>query len=82
MPEAATSRLTRALNPMPPDVADLLEARGLRAAYEARPAYQRNDYLGWIGRARTDATREKRLAQMLDELARGGVYMNMAWRGR
>jgi len=79
---AASSRLVRALNPMPPDIAQRLEARGLRAAYDARPAYQRNDYLGWIARAKTDATREKRTVQMLDELARGGVYMNMAWRGR
>ena len=30
--------------------------------------YQRNDYLGWIARARREATFQKRLAQMLDEL--------------
>lgn len=47
------------------------------ADYDRRPAYQRNDYLGWIARAASSATRQKRLSQMLDELARGGVYMRM-----
>ena len=40
--------------------------------------FQQNDYIGWITRAREDATRDKRLNQMLDELVKGGVYMNMA----
>jgi len=64
---------------MPREVADALRARGLEEAYAERPPYQRNDYLGWIARAKREATREKRLAQMLDELERGGVYMNMKW---
>lgn len=63
--------------PMPEDVAAELDARGLRADYDARPAYQRNDHLGWIARAKRPATREKRIAQMLDELEAGGVYMRM-----
>jgi uncharacterized protein YdeI (YjbR/CyaY-like superfamily) len=46
-------------------------------AYEARPAYQRNDYLGWFTRAKLPETRRKRIDQMLDELAQGGVYMGM-----
>ncbi|WP_292303228.1 YdeI/OmpD-associated family protein [Mesorhizobium sp.] len=75
------SRLTRALNPMPDDVRTALAGRGLTAAYDARPDYQKNDYLGWIARAKRPGTRQKRLDQMLDELARGGVYMNMAWHG-
>ena len=48
-------------------------------AYHARPAYQRNDYIGWITRAKRDATKAKRLTQMLDELKRGDVYMNTLW---
>jgi uncharacterized protein YdeI (YjbR/CyaY-like superfamily) len=75
-------RLSRDLNPMPDDVRRALETAGLVRAYEDRPPYQRNDYLGWIGRARRPETRRRRLEQMLDELARGGVYMGMAWRGR
>ncbi|WP_246787584.1 YdeI/OmpD-associated family protein [Bradyrhizobium sp. CCBAU 53421] len=45
-----------------------------------RPAYQRNDYLHWIGRSIRDATRRKRIDQMLEELKAGGVYMGMAHR--
>ncbi|PZV33704.1 YdeI/OmpD-associated family protein [Mesorhizobium kowhaii] len=73
--------LKRTLNPMPDDVSAVLVERGLITAYEARPDYQKNDYLGWISRTRRPDTRQKRLDQMLDELQRGGVYMNMAWRG-
>lgn len=73
--------LTRKLNAMPDDVREFLCRRGLTEAYQARPAYQRNDYLGWIAHARLPSTREKRIAQMLDELEAGGVYMNMKWNG-
>lgn len=66
---------------MPADVAAALSGAGLRARYDARPWYQRNDYLGWIAAAKRDTTRQKRLAQMLDELRAGDVYMKMAWRG-
>lgn len=57
-----------------------LRAEGLMDAFDARPDYQRNDYLGWIQRAKRDDTRARRLEQMLDELRAGDVYMNMAWR--
>ncbi len=49
-------------------------------AFENRPPYQRNDYLGWIGRAKRDETKIRRLHQMLDELRAGDIYMRMAWR--
>ena len=62
---------------MPEDVRAALEQRGLLEAYESRPAYQRNDYLAWIRRAKRESTRTNRLNQMLDELVRGGVYMRM-----
>jgi uncharacterized protein YdeI (YjbR/CyaY-like superfamily) len=75
------SGLKRALNPMPDDIRAALSERGLMAAYEARPDYQQNDYLGWIARAKRGDTRQKRLDQMLDELQRGGLYMKMAWHG-
>ena len=67
----------RPMNPMPDDVQQRLVEAALMDDYDARPRYQRNDYLGWIGRARQPATREKRIAQMLDELQLGGVYMGM-----
>ena len=66
---------------MPVFVCAALEERGLMAAYEARPPYQRNDYLLWIKKVKRDQTRQKHLAQMLEELEAGGVYMKMKWNG-
>lgn len=64
---------------MPDLVAEALEARGLRQKYDARPPYQRNDYLLWINSAKQDVTKQKRLSQMLEELEDGYVYMRMDW---
>ncbi len=74
------SKLSRKIHPMPDFVLDALGERHLLEAYRSRPPYQQNDYIGWIGRAKRPATREKRLLQMLDELSRGDVYMKMDWR--
>ena len=71
--------LKRALNPMPFFVREALAARSLTAAFESRPPFQRNDYLGWITRARKEETRARRLGQMLDELEDGDIYMKMRW---
>lgn len=67
---------------MPAFMQRALVQRRLMRAYRSRPAYQQNDYIGWITRAKLAATRNKRLAQMLDELARGDKYMKMAWRAK
>jgi uncharacterized protein YdeI (YjbR/CyaY-like superfamily) len=66
---------------MPDFVRIALEERGLRDKYDARPAYQRNDYLLWINKVKRDDTKRKHLARMLDELDAGGVYMGMEWNG-
>jgi hypothetical protein len=79
-PNNAMNRLKRPLHPMPGFVRQALERRGLMAAYETRPPYQRNDYLGWITRAVSEETQLKRLEQMLAELEQGNVYMKMPWR--
>ena len=71
-------QLKRPIHPMPKFVELALEARGLMADYRSRPAYQQNDYIGWIIDAKRQETKEKRLHQMLDELERGGVYMKMS----
>ena len=71
------SNLKRPRHPMPDFVKRALEERGLMEAYKERPAYQQNDYIGWVNRAKRQETKEKRLRQMLDELEMGGVYMNM-----
>ena len=64
---------------MPDFIQAALHKHKLMDAYLARPPYQRNDYIGWITRARLTATRQKRLKQMLDELKKGNVYMKMKW---
>jgi uncharacterized protein YdeI (YjbR/CyaY-like superfamily) len=74
---ADPSRLKRPRIPMPGFVKQALEDHGLVKAYAERPAYQQNDYIGWIERAKRPETKQKRLRQMLDELEAGGVYMNM-----
>jgi uncharacterized protein YdeI (YjbR/CyaY-like superfamily) len=66
---------------MPTDVRRALEDAGLMEAYDGRPPYQRNDYIGWITRAKRDDTRTRRIEQMLAELMAGDVYMKMDWRG-
>jgi uncharacterized protein YdeI (YjbR/CyaY-like superfamily) len=70
--------LQRARHAVPEFVRAALDDAGLMTAYHARPTYQQNDYIGWITRAEKIETRERRLAQMLDELREGGVYMGMA----
>ena len=64
---------------MPDYIRDALNAHGLMDAYRSRPPYQQNDYIGWITRAKLEATKQKRLNQMLDELKKGNVYMKMKW---
>lgn len=76
------SRLKRERYPMPPFVQAALVERGLMEAYQHRPPYQQNDYIGWITRGKREETQAKRLAQMLDELERDDSYMGMAYRAK
>ena len=62
---------------MPSFVKKALQERKLMKDFELRPAYQQNDYIGWINQAKKKETKEKRLNQMLDELEKGGTYMKM-----
>ncbi len=75
----AKEKTLRPRYPMPDDVMTELQTEGLTQAYDARPPYQRNDYIGWITRARRPETRRKRINQMLDELRSGDAYMGMAY---
>ena len=74
--------LKRKRNAMPKSIRTLLVKHGLLALYNARPAYQKNDYLGWIAQAKLETTKQKRINQMLDELKRGDRYMKMAWKSQ
>jgi hypothetical protein len=80
MTQDTPSQLTRPLHPVPDSVKNVLVSRGLLDAYNRRPPYQRNDYIGWITRAKGENPRKKRLAQMLDELAAGNCYMGMRYK--
>lgn len=71
-------KLRRERHPIPDFVLEALKKTKLFDAYEARPPYQQNDYVGWITGAKREETRDARLAQMLDELKRGDVYMKMS----
>lgn len=72
--------LKREIHVMPEFVRSALVKEGLMKAYKSRPPYQQNDYAGWIARAKLETTKQKRLAQMLEELKGGKIYMNMAWK--
>ncbi len=76
------SSLKRAPHSMPEDVAAALDERNLWAQYNRRPPYQRNDYIGWITRAKRPETRQKRLNQMLAELKSGTAYMGMPYKAK
>jgi uncharacterized protein YdeI (YjbR/CyaY-like superfamily) len=69
--------LQRQIHPMPDFVQQALVEADLMELYLCRPPYQRNDYIGWITRAKQSATSLKRLNQMLGELAAGNLYMGM-----
>ena len=72
--------LKRPTQPMPAFVKDALQDAGLVEQYDARPPYQRNDYLWWINSARRDETKLKRLSKMMKELKAGSGYMGMDWK--
>jgi uncharacterized protein YdeI (YjbR/CyaY-like superfamily) len=80
MDDAKFSKLKRPRYPMPDYVENALIQHGLMVAYHDRPAYQQNDYIAWITRAKRQDTVKKRLAQMLDELSSGDKYMKMRYR--
>ena len=72
--------LTRTRHKMPEYIREALNEHKLMDAYRERPDYQQNDYIGWITRSKREETKQKRLAQMLEELEGGKLYMNMKWK--
>lgn len=65
---------------MPEFILRALEKHHVTEAYEERPPYQRNDYLGWIIHAKRPETKQKRLDQMIKELKGGRIYMDTIWK--
>ncbi|MFA6518122.1 MAG: YdeI/OmpD-associated family protein [Candidatus Shapirobacteria bacterium] len=74
--------ITRQKYPIPDFVRQTLEKEVLWTKYQERPEYQRNDYVGWIARAKREETKQKRLDQMIEELRGGDRYMKMKWKVR
>jgi uncharacterized protein YdeI (YjbR/CyaY-like superfamily) len=65
---------TKAAVAVPDDLAAALGRREhakARAAFDTFSPSHRREYVEWIGEAKTDATRRKRLAQTLEQLAEG-----------
>lgn len=77
-----SSRLKRRRQPMRELVLKALRNQGLLRGYWSRPAYQQNDYLAWINRAKRPETKGRRLGQMLEDLTRGDRYMGMPYHAR
>lgn len=73
------SKLKRQIHSMPKDIEDILNSENLMDSYRIRPAYQQNDYIGWITRAKKPETRTKRINQMICELQNGSLYMGMKY---
>ena len=71
--------LNKAPQPMPGNVRGALAKNNLMDAFRARPAYQQDDYLKWITTAIGPAEKHRRLAQMLEELEKGGVFKGAPW---
>ncbi len=80
MSSAEGRRRTRPGHPTPASVHHALKAPGLSEAYAARRPYERNDTLGWKGRAARPSTRQRRWEQMPDEVTHGKIRMRMIWR--
>lgn len=72
--------MVRPREAMPDDVAAAISSKMLRDAYDARPAYQRNDYIRWIKSGKRSDTRQRRIDQMVAELRDGELYMGATWK--
>ena len=70
---------TTPIPPMPGFVKSALTSRSLIEAYDARPKFQRDEYMVWIHAAKLNDGKRKRLTQMLDELAAGNAFLGKPW---
>ena len=69
----------KARKPIPGFVKTALAKHNLTDAFQARPEYQRNDYLTWLDSAKLPEQRQARLTQLVEELGKGDVYMGQPW---
>jgi len=71
------ANLTRKIHPLPSFIDEILRQNNVVTEYKSRPAYQKNDYIGWIMRAKREETQLARIEQMIMELKAGNKYMKM-----
>jgi hypothetical protein len=71
--------LKRSIHRLPDFVEKSLIDNFLVDIYITRPAYQKNDYIGWITRSKREETKKKRLTQMIRELQENDKYMGMKY---
>ena len=62
-------------------IKEALLQQGLMDAYRNRPAYQQNDYIGWITRAKRPGYPSD-IIILLEELESGDRYMKMEYNPR
>lgn len=71
-PVRASVRVARPERPVPPALAAALAKNAkARATFAGFPPSQRREYVDWISDAKTDATRERRVATAVEWLAEG-----------
>lgn len=56
---------------MPQTFADALVEAGLRERFDAMPPGYRREYVEWVSEAKTDTTRDKRIAQSVEWIGEG-----------
>lgn len=74
-------KLSRRIHDIPDFITHAMRKAGVEKKYEERPAYQKNDYVGWIIQPKKPETQQKRLEQMIEELKEGKKYMKMNYGG-
>jgi len=74
--------ITRPEKELPEGLLAKLISNDLLEVYNKRPRYQRTDYISWIEKAVRAETKEKRTAQMIEELKNGDAYMGMAYNAK
>ena len=66
--EFATTKPGSKVFELPAEYSQILKQNNLLDKYKDRPYYQQKGWIEWIESAKTEATKQKRIAMMLSEL--------------
>ncbi len=67
----STKAAVKPVPEMPGAFATALDGAGVRARFETMPPGYRREYIEWVAEAKTDATRDKRIAQAVEWIGEG-----------